>query len=128
MEQIGKTPAGFVQFLPDNVRRPLAISNLVWLRFFHYLTGGDGTTFLRFRMHICELQSLMCLARNRKNFVRPDFGVTVSPLATARFRLSFTNIASGSPRCVSEVSRSAIPASKFARNRCSAEIARSRFS
>jgi hypothetical protein len=64
-QKVGKTPAGLVQFFPDDICHQRSVTNLVWLRFFVRLACRDDTVLLLLRMHICKIQSFVRLTRDR---------------------------------------------------------------
>jgi hypothetical protein len=65
LQQIGKSPAGLVQFFPDDICRPRTVTHLVRLGFFVRFPCRDDTIVLLLRMHIRKIQSFVRLTRDR---------------------------------------------------------------
>src|SRR5262245_32671634 len=77
LQQIGKTPTGFVQFFPDSVCSPCTIVYLIRSQFFDRFTGCNDTVLMLLRVHSGEFKSRMRFAGNWQNFVRPSFRVVI---------------------------------------------------
>src|SRR2546430_15610149 len=77
LQQIGKTPTGFVQFIAHYVSCPNAIKAMIGGWFFDRFPGRNNAVLLLLRVHICELQPRMRLARDWKHFSCPHLGITI---------------------------------------------------
>src|SRR4029077_15872624 len=77
LQQIGKTPTGFVEFVPHYISCPSAIKAMIGGWFFDRFTGRNGAILLLLRVHICELQPRIRLARDWQDFVCPHLSITI---------------------------------------------------
>src|SRR5256714_14759917 len=76
LQQTGQTPSRLVQFIEDDAGCPRAIQHLTWHPFFDCLASRNDSIVIQEWLHISKFQTRMRVARDRQDFVGPNFGVT----------------------------------------------------